>query len=155
MQSRKSLEREHIKSWLSFNKTPDQFTIMHILDNIVLDYHRTGSRTIGGWQKWSDYDIVCEISPGWDSTILGKDFLCGGSISLDGEWESWKTTDGTVNLILVRSRDLFNRWVNATEICKEFNLTEKSVRIAMFESCRTQGEKDAGTAIHGSVGGTF
>jgi hypothetical protein len=95
----------------------------------------TGSRvTESGWNPFqSDYDFV----------VLDPDRTLAHSLEKNIEWYQGGSGNGSeftsykhdnLNLILVDTKDVFNKYVAATEAIKVLNCKTKEERIAVFDS---------------------
>ena len=96
----------------------------------------TGSRvTESGWDpKRSDFDFV----------VLDQDKSLAHALERNIEWYQGGSGNGTeftsykykdsLNLILVDSKEIFNKYVAATECIKALNCKTKEERIKVFDS---------------------
>lgn len=102
----------------------------------VKAFHPTGSRYIcDPPQMYTDNDTVILadaapfedwlISNGWDSSVTEIEY------ERMGEFCSWRK--GEENYIITESPEFYQRFVKATELAKENNLTAKADRIALFQ----------------------
>lgn len=119
-----------------FKYLPEEFAL-HVASVVAMGKYikPTGSRvTKSGWDpKQSDYDFV----------VLDQDkelsrFLCSNIDWVEGgsgngtEFCSFKFKD-KLNFILVDNKDIFNKYVAATEAIKALDCKTKKERIAVFD----------------------
>lgn len=107
----------------------------------------TGSRCIeGAYTRDSDWDFVV-YDPGrefYNYLIKNpKTYSVGGSGN-QGEFQSFKAKSvcDVTNFILVDDKDIFNKWIAATELAKAMKATDKETRIKIFDT--VFGKKDDG-----------
>lgn len=101
----------------------------------VLLFHPTGSRYIcDPPQMHTDIDTVILAKPGyqdqlrkegWDTSSTEPEYESTGGFT------SWRK--GEENYIVTEEPDFYHRFVKATELAKQSNLTAKADRIALFQ----------------------
>ena len=109
----------------------------------------TGSRIIGGYDEYSDYDLVVYNPKGVrEACILSFESCLFESGSTEHDpmksfvsytynkdmWAAISETNPTLNLIATESLDQLHKWNTATELAKGFQLHRKADRIALFDS---------------------
>jgi hypothetical protein len=95
----------------------------------------TGSRvTKSGWTNESDWDYVI-FDPGMklESELMKDGWELGGSgEELDRCFSSLKK--GQVNFILVKSEDIWKKWIIATNLIKAMDPKTKEERVGIFDT---------------------
>lgn len=97
----------------------------------------TGSRVTTNFTKYSDYDFVVYDPEERLSEFFMSDtrFELGGSINRESNFASYKSKEAVpINLILVKDKEYFNRYVCATELIKAVNPPDKEGRIKLFDT---------------------
>lgn len=109
---------------------------------LVLDMEPTGSRVImnpppeGRDEDWVVLvsDLVAAIT-----YLQGRGFTLDGNPSMYANEEFRSTRKGDLNLIIVEQREVYDRYVLATEVAKKLNLQNRADRVALFQTIRNVG----------------
>lgn len=110
-------------------------------DHPIIAYNKTGSRYICNppvTNTDEDYILLVVTDPSICEWFTNQKFVA----SVNDAYTHMKK-DGFIsyrrdhiNLIATNSRNFYNNFVKATELAKEFNLTDKKHRIMLFEAMR-------------------
>lgn len=110
-------------------------------DHPIIAYNKTGSRYICNppvTNTDEDYILLVVTDPSICDWFTNQKFVA----SVNDAYTHMKK-DGFIsyrrdhiNLIATNSRNFYDNFVKATELAKEFNLTDKKHRIMLFEAMR-------------------
>lgn len=106
----------------------------------------SGSRVTTHYTETSDFDyVVFDWDGNFCNNVLNvKEWEEGGSGNLFSDFTSYKkrTSNGTINFIVVKDKEYYRKYVLATELIKKIDPKDKKGRVELFDMVFKQDNKE-------------